>query len=212
MRQEDPMVTMFAAMLEGAAGREPGNAILESEAAGAAALCATVGKRCELPRETDEASFRALELAGVKFLENVPNDALFRYAELPAGWSIKRTDHSMHTKLCDAKGRERASIFYKAAFYDRSAHMSVSRRFGIDAYFNAEHESVAVARVNDQGAFPFTSERFPIDTKEDRHGCGYDHETGQYAVPSKRDIARKQCIVWLAEYYPDWESPTAYWD
>src|SRR6185436_8068032 len=41
------------------------------------------------------------------------------------------TDHSMYTDLVDDKGRVRASIFYKAAFYDRKADISFKRRFSI---------------------------------------------------------------------------------
>jgi hypothetical protein len=62
-----------------------------------------------------------LEAAGVKFLGLVEDDALFQYVQLPAGWKKVATDHSMWSTLVDEKGRERASIFYKAASYDRRA-------------------------------------------------------------------------------------------
>lgn len=52
-------------------------------------------------------------------------DPLFREATLPEGWSKKTTDHAMWSKVVDEHGRPRLSIFYKAAFYDRKAHMSV---------------------------------------------------------------------------------------
>ena len=67
-----------------------------------------------------------LEAAGVKFLGVVEGDSMFQYAELPLGCKKVATDHSMWSKLVDDKGHERAMIFYKAAFYDRSAHMSLS--------------------------------------------------------------------------------------
>jgi hypothetical protein len=31
----------------------------------------------------------------------------------------------MHSYILDGEGREAAHVFYKAAFYDRSAHMEV---------------------------------------------------------------------------------------
>jgi len=66
-----------------------------------------------------------LEEAGVVFKEVSKGDSLFLDVTLPVGWKIKRTDHSMWTSLVDDKNVERASIFYKAAFYDRDAFMTV---------------------------------------------------------------------------------------
>ena len=53
------------------------------------------------------------------------NDPLFCRATLPDGWSKRPTDHAMWSELVDDKGVVRAMIFYKAAFYDRSAHMTI---------------------------------------------------------------------------------------
>lgn len=212
MHQESPMSILIAAMGNSAVGRKPSDAILESEAAGQAALCAASKKaECELPKDVDAQSREALEAAGVKFLGAVAGDAIFQRAQLPPGWEVKRTDRSMWTKLCDEKGRERASIFYKAAFYDRSARMSVSCRFKIDTYYNADSETIAVARVNDQGTFPFESERLDNKTELDKYG-NYVREKDAYDPPSKRDQARAQCSAWLKEHYPDCDNPAAYWD
>ncbi len=51
------------------------------------------------------------------------SDPLFLDVELPTGFKIQPTDHSMWSHLLDAKGKKIASIFYKAAFYDRRAFM-----------------------------------------------------------------------------------------
>jgi hypothetical protein len=80
-----------------------------------------------LPTRIDAESKQALEAAGVKFLGPVENDNLFQYVELPAGWQKKPTDHSMWSLLFDDKGVQRASIFYKAAFYDRDAFLRVDK-------------------------------------------------------------------------------------
>ena len=61
---------------------------------------------------------------GIKFGDPVEGDPLFRHAELPDGWSVKATDHSMWSDVVDANGKAKASIFYKAAFYDRRARIS----------------------------------------------------------------------------------------
>jgi hypothetical protein len=79
----------------------------------------------QLPTKIDAASKTALEVAGVKFGEPTPGDPLFRSATLPKGWQVKPTDHSMWSDLLDETGKKRASIFYKAAFYDRDAFMRV---------------------------------------------------------------------------------------
>ena len=113
---------------------------------------------------------------------------MFQEVILPAGWKKVRTDHSMWSKLVDDKGRERASIFYKAAFYDRSAHMNLVRRFTVDTY-KYNNKSV----VLDGG----TTELF-----EHRHN-------GEY---SGGKIARGYCEHWLDENYPEWRDKTAYWD
>jgi len=67
-----------------------------------------------------------LEAAGVIFGDPLPDDPLFCEAKLPDGWKKEATDHSMWSKLVDGYGNERASIFYKAAFYDRDAFMRVT--------------------------------------------------------------------------------------
>ncbi len=68
-----------------------------------------------------------LEKAGVKFGKPLEDDPLFCDAELPEGWKKERTDHSLWSKLVDADGKERATIFYKAASYDRDAFMSATK-------------------------------------------------------------------------------------
>lgn len=67
----------------------------------------------------------ALEKAGVVFGEPCKSDPLFCFAQLPAGWSKRPTDHAMWSELVDGNGNVRATIFYKAAFYDRDAFMNV---------------------------------------------------------------------------------------
>jgi len=65
--------------------------------------------------------FELIKSKGGKILGPVPDDSIFQYVQLPAGWKKVPTEHSMWTNLVDEAGREVANIFYKAAFYDRSA-------------------------------------------------------------------------------------------
>jgi hypothetical protein len=77
-----------------------------------------------LPTETRgrDDEFEAL---GFTFGAPVSGDPLFREATLPAGWSRKGTEHSMHSVIEDERGIARVNIFYKAAYYDRKADMSI---------------------------------------------------------------------------------------
>jgi hypothetical protein len=97
-------------------GRYP-SAIEDQEARGQAELV----NSCQLP--VNVTGRENLEAAGVKFGEPDPKDPLFCDCELPEGWKKLATEHAMWSKLVDADGKTRASIFYKAAFYDRSAFM-----------------------------------------------------------------------------------------
>ena len=65
---------------------------------------------------------------GFELGEPDPEDPLFRPAKLPPGWTMKATDHDMWSMITDDQGRERVRVFYKAAFYDRKAHLSVNSR------------------------------------------------------------------------------------
>jgi hypothetical protein len=75
---------------------------------------------------------KLLESWGFKFGKPIGGDTIFTQAKLPLGWTKKATDHDMWSKILDDQGRERCGIFYKAAFYDRSAHMNITPRYRID--------------------------------------------------------------------------------
>lgn len=79
-----------------------------------------------------EAERKAFEALGFKFkldrvaAQNQGRDQLFVGVEFPKGWRKKVTDHDMWTDIIDDKGVKRGSIFYKAAFYDRSAFVRLT--------------------------------------------------------------------------------------
>ena len=75
-----------------------------------------------------QAEFEAL---GFTFSNPDPGDPMFRPATFPEGWKRKGSDHAMWSYLVDEHGRNRVSIFYKAAFYDRDAFMAL---VGLGAY------------------------------------------------------------------------------
>jgi hypothetical protein len=69
---------------------------------------------------TPVADFLAL---GFTFGEYVPGDPIFRVATLPHGWRREASEHDMWSYLVDERGVQRVAVFYKAAYYDRNAHM-----------------------------------------------------------------------------------------
>lgn len=71
----------------------------------------------------DRAEWEAL---GFTFGDPDPDDPLFMPATLPEGWKREPADHDMWSYVTDQHGRHRAEVFYKAAFYDRSAFMRLS--------------------------------------------------------------------------------------
>ncbi len=79
----------------------------------------------KLPTEILYSSQEDFEALGFVFGEEVKGDPLFRHATLPEGWKREASDHDMWSYIVDENGVRRVSIFYKAAFYDRGAHMSL---------------------------------------------------------------------------------------
>lgn len=89
------------------------------------------------------AEFEAL---GFTFGEPDEDDPMFRRATFPPGWSRKGSSHALWSYLVDELGRDRVSIFYKAAFYDRGAFMSLT---GLGSYVAASVEYDAAPIVFD---------------------------------------------------------------
>lgn len=134
-------------------------------------------------------SLRAvLNGAGGSVGEAIPEDPMFTAVTLPPGWSKRDTDHRMWSALYDDKNRKRASIFYKAAFYDRSARISPCCRYYVDSNYDAKQ-----------------SEAIDTATGAVLHVVP--------APPSGRLWdAGTTCQEWLKAAYPECDNPAAYWD
>jgi hypothetical protein len=200
----DPMILLAAAMVEG-----PSRSIENMEAQGQRELVASETLPVEVnhPRDTGRA---ILEAAGVVFGSPFPDDPIFCPAKLPAGWKKVGTDHAMWSKLVDDKGRERAGIFYKAAFYDRSAFLNVTARFHIQPRFG-DGTGIVGYEVRDGGKVVFS---IPVD--EPQVAPEMDAEQ-RSAVWTKRheieESAQATCADWLVNQgFPNWRDAAAYWD
>jgi hypothetical protein len=154
------------------------------------------------------------EAMGIKIIEREPGttaseDSLFTLVELPKGWKKQATGHSMWNEVVDDKGRVRAKFFYKAAFYDRDAFMSGPEpRFSVRRNMNGPREEYDRAfkyQVLDgqNVLFEVTAEK--LQYKE------FDRDKYDQNEATEKSL-RQQCRDWLAENYPDFENPLAYWD
>lgn len=144
-----------------------------------------------LPKKISGATREQLEALGFKFGEDA--DELFVHCELPAGWSKRGTDHSMHSDLLDEQGRKRAGVFYKAAFYDRRADMRMNRRFNVHPFTDGSQNNYMRCVVTDGEAVVFDAGEW---------------KRGDYAHCTQLEAAAK---TWLASAHPDWQNPLACW-
>ncbi len=165
-------------------------AIEVSEAAGQVELVnsATLPAEMGIDRET------VTKATGIQFGDMA--DDLFIDVVLPAGWSKRATDHSMHSELVDDRGRVRAGIFYKATFYDRRADLHFKRFFEIGGdYVENEAEVMEVKVVNANG-----------DLVKDFGAADRRESSDKYYA------LQDEAWVWLDENHPNHGDPFAYWD
>jgi len=210
---------MKAATLEALLRGDIENAII-AETPGSIEAQETRGQRDfvaseTLPIECNHCSREQLEQMGILFGD--PIDDLFVAVQLPKGWKKVPTDHSMWSQLLDGKERERAVIFYKAAFYDRSAHISLTRRFyysvePICGYDNSDyrnHEWHCVVKDCEQIAWESEQRLEPEPQYQHSDEEGRLVKLDWY---DDKDALSKLGEAWLEEHYPDWRNPLAYWD
>lgn len=190
--EKNPLRILATSLAEGSTG----NAIIAMERAGQSSFV----NSDTLPVDMSDETRQALEAAGVIFGDRVPGDDLFVYVTLPEGWTRRGTTHDMHSDLLDEKGRKRASVFYKAAFYDRRADVRIISRFDVRMDYSTP-EGTLVVNVYDYDGVIFTaSETYEAEKYSDEY----------YKVSNK---LRGACTEWLNEKgFPDWTNAGLYWD
>ena len=122
-----------AAAIMAAAGGDFENALVAATPGGIEAQekqgqTALVSSFNRLPFDGMARFWPALEALGFTN-QGLVKDDIFVNITAPEGWTIAPTDHSMWSDIKDAEGRKRGGVFYKAAFYDRSAHFSLMLRY-----------------------------------------------------------------------------------
>ena len=178
-----------------------GNAIEAQEARGQTAFCASEVLPAELLHAHNQ---DIMAEVGIILGEQVDGDPIFQHATLPSGWEKRGTDHSMWSKLYDEQGRERARIFYKAAFYDRSAHISFNTRYFVEREWiedNSEYRRLPATWL--------VTDRATGEVLHKVIAKASDNEREKY---QQDDKASDKASAWLAEHYPDHENEAAYWD
>jgi hypothetical protein len=140
-------------------------------------------------------SREAFEKIGFKFGNEV--DELFLSASLPPGWTKAATDHSMHSKILDEQGRERVSVFYKAAFYDRKANANLIHRYRVGSIYAGSEGSEGLAE--DEVIITIT------DGGKEIHRFPTVKRSEQFDGP------REKAAAWLKANFQNTDDPTANW-
>lgn len=140
-----------------------------------------------------------LESFGFKFLGIVEGDEIFQNVGIPYGWKKEAMGHSMWSNLVDDKGRIRAGIFYKAAFYDRSAHMFLNKRYNIEVDYEKLQKGIVLCHAKDEEKIIFSTTEHTLRDFEKV----VSHEI--------KDKHLKLVEEWLNKNYPNWQNPREYW-
>lgn len=220
------------------------DAILASESAGQAMLVQSELLPAKFQRYWDWSNgnkWELLERIGILVDQSQIIDGLFYRATLPTGWKKVASNHSMWSYLVDAHGRRRASLFYKAAFYDREAFWSLNCRYTTSDYYTGETSNRNGFSLDVHHAFVLDCAYEPHEddvtytqwsgadkkyrpTLADRQNAAPQAIVYVPDVPENEedylpdtlepnpDNTAARCRVWLATNKPTWEDPTAYWD
>lgn len=214
----DSMIEIF---LDTTGGKSTGQAIMDQEKREQVRMIAIQ----TLPKQGD--SFFKLSISecykklGIEIIEAY--DDLFYKVELPPEWKIKPLEHSMWSNLVDDKGRKRAIIFYKGAFYDRSASISFCCRYTheiipedeyqLDTSFEKRANGKYFGVVYDAEQEIFRTKEMHVKTKLIRDDRNRERIKRHYSEKEKIErILREQCINFLKERFPNCEDIFAYWD
>lgn len=134
---------------------------------------------------------------GIKVLVPSKGDDIFLGVKLPKGWKVQSTDHSMWNNLIDDKGRVRAMIFYKAAFYDR------------DSFINFEHRYISTSEyLERKDSDNFYPKFYCVKDNATKKIIFTTEITNEHADPK----LEKKCIDFLKKEFPKYENLNAYWD
>lgn len=138
-------------------------------------------------------------------------DDIFNNVQLPKNWSKKASlESSYWSYLYDEKNRQRASIFYKAAFYDRAAHINFIPRFltylaSIDETSEEYYPVYCKVIDNSSTKIIWVSDIYVQEyPKENREEFNLWSKAEDFLIETGK--------IWLNEHYPEWKNPMKYWE
>ncbi len=153
---------------------------------------------------------------GIVIGEPVAGDEIFTKVALPKGWMKVPTDHDMWNNLVDDKGHVRASFFYKAAFYDRSAHIGPSARYTCARDYSNEVYKKQLIRsaVKDGDKVLYKTEAVPDPTKAPgtEKLQGKEFRAINDALRAIELAQHAECLAWLTENFPNHADPVESWN
>jgi len=147
---------------------------------------------------------------------------IFVPVKLPGGWALKASEQSQYLAfLLDDQKAVRAQIFFKAAFYDRRAELTVLPRFRIFeeripgelGENRLKHRQVVIDSAGivpygreDEYFLPPVGDRVFLSDWSDCHKGDYLDLVGQ------QQTLHQQCEDWLRDNYPKYQDSLAYWE
>lgn len=144
-----------------------------------------------LPADLNGDSQSDFEALGFQLGDPDPADPMFRPATLPAGWRKEGSEHDMWSYVVDELGRRRVGVFYKAAFYDRKAHMNIKslRAYVTECVYNgtpivtdatwATRQAVAEAATK-EAAYEEEKRQFWAERDDTKYAAEHEAERDKY--------------------------------
>lgn len=146
------------------------------------------------------------EKMGIIILEEY-DDYLYR-VQLPEGWKLVPTSHSMWNDVFDEKGRKRISYFHKAAFWDRDAFTNFLCRYGfkICPFDDYNSDATYEERMFKPWSLYITDNDKKIKLLKE---VTVFTKSEYYKL---EDELRLLGIQYMSDFYPEWKDINAYWD
>jgi hypothetical protein len=140
------------------------------------------------------------------FVIGEPIDTVFVSVTAPEGWTLRPTEHSMHSDILDANGVVRGGMFYKAAFYDRRATVSWNSRYTMQEKYGEGTITYSAidTKTNEMVIEPVTLNEPPYPV--DHNYTAYDE------VRAANSKVYAKMVADLEARFPDYRDPAAYWN
>lgn len=180
-------------------------------------------QKSQLAIETRDEEEDFAKLVKLGFVIKGRVDSVLVDVELPEGWRMERSQGDMRTtNILDGAGNIRGFSWCKGASYDYAGYISLTRRLGVREDFRvaAAPDDIRPQQVVDQRVgYPEIAviHRFEATGEEvlARKAARAAYRAGTMSYEdymATAEVAHRRAIAWLAEHYPDYADPRAYWE